>query len=236
MKAVILAAGYGSRLKAPIPKSLIRFSNGMCLLDYQLAALRSVLPLEQAFIVVGFKKELIMEAAPKCSFLYNNRFDRTNTAKSLLLALERLDDDVLWMNGDVYADTEVIRSVAKAPGNVILVNRSRVCNEEVGYKTDADGYIVRIAKGIPDAEGEALGINKIIKQDVPALASLLAEVGDNDYFERAIEIGIERGIFSFRTIEVPGRFVKEMDFPSDFEAIQAYLSKGEKNEIPGPCD
>lgn len=200
----------------------------MCLLDYQLAALRSVLPLEQIFIVVGFKKELIMEAAPKCSFLYNERFDRTNTAKSLELALERIDDDVLWMNGDVYADPEVILSVAYAPGNIVLVDRSRISGEEVGYKADASGYVVRLAKGIPDAQGEALGINKVSKQDVPALASLLAEVDDNDYFERAIEIGVERGIFTFRTIEVPGHFVKEMDFPTDFEIIQAHLSKGEE--------
>ncbi|MEW5954128.1 MAG: phosphocholine cytidylyltransferase family protein [Bacillota bacterium] len=229
MKAVILSAGCGSRLKAPIPKCLIRFSNGMCLLDYQLAALSSVLPIEQVFIVVGFKKELIMEAAPKCSFLYNHRFDRTNTAKSLALALERLDDEVLWMNGDVYVEPEVLRSVIDAPGNVILVNRSHVFDEEVCYISDATGHVVKLAKGISDAHGEALGVNKVCGQDVRALARLLAKVDDGDYFERAIEIGVERGMFSFRTIEVSKQFVKEMDFQTDFEAIENYLiNRGEK--------
>lgn len=229
MKAVILSAGCGSRLKAPIPKCLIRFSNGRCLLDYQLDALSSVLPIEQVFIVVGFKKELIMETAPKCTFLYNHRFNRTNTAKSLALALERLDDNVLWMNGDVYVEHEVLRSVIDAPGNVILANRSHVSDEEVCYMCDATGNVVKLAKGIRDAHGEALGVNKVCTQDLRALARLLAKVDDNDYFERAIEIGVERNIFSFRTIEVSKQFVKEMDFHADFQEIEDYLiDRGEK--------
>lgn len=225
MKAVILAAGRGSRLNANIPKNLIPFANGKCILEHQLSALRSVLDIEHVYIVVGYKKEMIMEAAPKCTFVYNDKFASTNTAKSLAIALERIDDDVLWINGDVYAETAVFQATATVSENIILVNKFTVAHEEVAYSTDLDGNIVKLAKGILNAQGEALGINKVCRSTVPALTSLLKEVTDADYFERAIEIGIERGIFSFRAFEMPEYYVKEMDFPVDFEAIQDYLRK-----------
>jgi L-glutamine-phosphate cytidylyltransferase len=225
VKAVILSAGYGSRLKAPIPKSLVRFSSGKCLLDYQLAALTKFVLVQDIFIIVGFKKELIMEAAPACTFLYNDRFDRTNTAKSLALALERLDDDILWINGDVYAEPNSLERIAKAPGNAILVERSRVSDEEVCFTMDAKGNIARLAKNVSMAEGEALGINKVRRTDVKALTKLLGEVSDKDYFERGIELGIERGLFSFSPVDAQGQFVKEMDFQADLDAIEIYLNK-----------
>jgi choline kinase len=225
LKAVILSAGYGSRLQAPVPKSLVRFSNGKCLLDYQLEALGKLFPFPDIAIVVGFKKELIMQAAPTCRYLANDRFDGTNTAKSLLLALQHIDDDVLWMNGDVYAEPAIAADVAAAPGNVILVDKAKTSDEEVCYTTNAQGHVVQLAKAITDAEGESLGINKVTREDVRTLVKMLDEVGDKDYFERGIELGIERKLFSFTTVDVQNRFVKEMDFQADLDAIEAYLSK-----------
>lgn len=186
MRAVILAAGFGSRLRAAVPKCLIRFSSGRCLLDYQLAELSRVMEPHRVHIVVGFRKELVLDAAPGCTFVYNERFDRTNTARSLLRAVERLDDDVLWMNGDVYADPGMITRVAAAEGNVVLADTARVADEEVCYTTGADGTIRRLAKGLAGAEGEALGINKVTRAALPALAAELRRVADQDYFEAAM--------------------------------------------------
>lgn len=225
MKVVILLAGYGSRLRASEPKSLVKFRNGRSILDYQLEALAQLVPVQDIYMVVGFKKELIMEAAPRCTFVYNERFDRTNTAKSLLLALARIDDDVLWLNGDVFFDSDVITPVAQASDNRILVNRARVADEEVCYTLDAAGRVKRLAKGLEAvAAGEALGINVVRRADRAAFVSLLDEVGDQDYFERAIELGIERGMFEFRPMDVGQGFVKEMDFQGDYDLIDRHLS------------
>jgi len=225
MKVVILLAGYGSRLRASEPKSLVKFRNGHSILDYQLEALAQIVPLQDIYMVVGFKKELIMEAAPRCTFVYNERFDRTNTAKSLLLALGRIDDDVLWLNGDVFFDCDVITPIVAASDNRILVNRARVADEEVCYTLDATGCVQRLAKGLESvASGEALGINVVRRADRAALVSLLDEVGDQDYFERAIELGIERGLFKFRPMDVGKGFVKEMDFQDDYDLIDRHLS------------
>lgn len=227
MKVVILLAGYGSRLRATEPKSLVKFRNGRSILDYQLEALTKFVPLQDIYMVVGFKKELIMESASSCTFVYNERFDRTNTAKSLLRALARIDDDVLWLNGDVFFDSDVIKPVATANENLILVNRASVADEEVCYTLDEAGRVQRLAKGLgAAATGEAVGINLIRRIDRTALVSLLDEVGDQDYFERAIELGIERELFEFRPMDVEQRFVKEMDFQVDYDLIDQYLSVG----------
>lgn len=225
MKVVILLAGYGSRLRASEPKCLVKFRNGRSILDYQLEALGRLVPLQDIYMVVGFKKELIMEAAPRCTFVYNERFDRTNTAKSLLLALARIDDDVLWLNGDVFFDSDVITPVAAASDNRILVNRARVDDEEVCYTLDGAGRVQRLAKGLESvAVGEALGINVVRRADRATLVRLLDEVADQDYFERAIELGIERGLFEFRPMDVEQGFVKEMDFQGDYDLIDRHLS------------
>lgn len=231
MKVVILLAGYGSRLRGSEPKSLVKFRNGHSILDYQLEALTQFVSLQNIYMVVGFKKELIMESAPRCTFVYNERFDRTNTAKSLLLALARIDDDVLWLNGDVFFDTDVITSIAVANENLILVNHASVADEEVCYTLDGAGRVQRLTKGLGAvATGEAVGINLVRRTDRAALVSLLDEVGDQDYFERAIELGIERGLFEFRPMDVGQRFVQEMDFQSDYDLIDQYLSAGENDE------
>jgi choline kinase len=41
-------------------------------------------------LVVGFKKDLIMESFPNLTYVYNQYFDQTNTAKSLLKAIKKL--------------------------------------------------------------------------------------------------------------------------------------------------
>ena len=57
MKAVILAAGVGSRLKSVLPKSLNKLPNGKTIIDNQINILRK-LGVKEIFVVVGFKKEM----------------------------------------------------------------------------------------------------------------------------------------------------------------------------------
>lgn len=229
MKVVILLAGYGSRLRATEPKSLVKFGNGRSILDYQLEALAQFVSLQDIYMVVGFKKELIMESAPSCTFVYNECFDRTNTAKSLQRALVRIDDDVLWLNGDVFFRSDVIKPVVTSNENLVLVNHASVADEEVCYTLDGAGRVQLLAKGLGAAAiGEAVGINFIRRTDRMLLLNLLDEVGDQDYFERAIELGIERELFQFRPMDVGQTFVKEMDFQVDYDQINQHLSMGDE--------
>lgn len=221
-RAVILLAGLGSRLGRPHPKPLTQLADGTSILERQLGVLRDMnIP---AVGVVGFKMELIMEAAPGILFAYNPDFDTTNTAKSLLCALRQLrGEDVLWMNGDVVFDPVILRRLLDTGEAAVAVNNARTSEEEVKYTLNADGYIDRISKTVKEARGEALGINFIPAALVGAFCEKLAAVNDNDYFERAMELLIEERGNVFRAVDVADALCVEVDFAADLERVNELL-------------
>lgn len=133
MKAVILAAGMGTRFGTLIPKPLTSLKNEKTILDSQISKLLKIDGLDNVYIVVGYKKELIMEAHPEGIFVYNEAYAQTNTAKSLLTALEKLDDDVIWLNGDVYFDAEILNFLRDSETSACLVDTKKCGDEEIKY-------------------------------------------------------------------------------------------------------
>ena len=87
LQVVILAAGMGTRLGKPWPKPLTPLADGRSIMQQQLENVEKVFKGEaRTTIVVGFKLEMIMEAHPNASYVYNEIYDQTNTSKSLLKA------------------------------------------------------------------------------------------------------------------------------------------------------
>jgi len=220
LKAVILAAGIGSRLGKKLPKSLIVLPNGKTILENQLNALKDA-GIKEIMIVIGFKKELIMEYYPNAMYIYNPMFHMTNTAKSLQLALELIEpDDVIWVNGDVFLEEKVIEKLIERDGNCVAVNKLQCGEEEVKYKTNINGEITEISKEIVEAEGEAVGVNKICKKkDFQLFLKCLRKCKDTDYFEKAIEMSIHEGVI-FQAVDISGYKCIEVDFPEDLDIIR----------------
>jgi len=116
VQIVILAAGMGTRLGKPWPKPLTPLKDGRSILQQQIENVVSVFGDEARIsIVVGFKLEMILEAHPDATFIYNENYDQTNTSKSLLKALRAAHESgVLWLNGDVVFDERVLHRVKGA--------------------------------------------------------------------------------------------------------------------------
>ncbi len=221
-QVVILLAGMGSRLGRPHPKSLTPLDNGETILSRQLRILKSFDL--SVCAVVGFKKDLIMEAASDLLFVYNANYDTTNTSKSLLAALQHFEDqDVMWLNGDVVFDPEIIELMLSANTSAVAVNNARVAEEEIKYTLNADGYINQISKQVKNALGEGLGINLIKAKDLSDFKQKLDDVDDNDYFERGMELLIEDKGNVFKAVDVGNRNCVEVDFAEDLEAAKTML-------------
>jgi CDP-glycerol glycerophosphotransferase len=220
-QVVILAAGLGTRLGRPHPKTLTPLRDGKSILRHQLDRIQAAFSGQaRVTIVVGFKMNLIMEAAPEALFVYNEVYDQTNTSKSLLKALKLSSPGgVLWLNGDVvFVDglLESVREVTAADESFICVNTESVAEEEVKYTLDGDGYVKDLSKQVREgALGEAVGINYVTEADKATLIARLEACADQDYFERGVETAIAEAGSRYRAVDISRFGVVEVDFDAD---------------------
>lgn len=226
MKIIILAAGIGSRLGNPFPKPLTPLKNGKSIMRMQTDNIASMYNIDDVNVVVGFKKELIMERFPELTYVYNPFFDRTNTSKSLLQALKKhRDKSVLWLNGDVVFDVKLLNVLNPYINNnesFVAVNTSKVAEEEVKY-TLKDGYIDKLSKTVQNGLGEAVGINFISSKDIIKFINRLEECDDNDYFERGLELAIEKDQLKIKAVDISNYNCMEIDFVEDLENVNNLL-------------
>ena len=221
-QVVILAAGMGTRLARPLPKPLTELRDGRSIMKQQIDNLKTAFGESyRVMIVVGFKLEAIIERFPEATFVYNEFFDQTNTSKSLLKALQASGDGgVLWLNGDVVFDPQVLVRVTEfveSNQSFVVVNQSKVSDEEVKYTLDDSGFIAELSKQVVGGLGEAVGINFVASQDKAALIKRLIEVDDQDYFERGIELAIENDGLRFKAVDISDLYAVEIDFAEDLD-------------------
>lgn len=132
MKAVILAAGQGTRLRPltdSLPKCLVPV-NGVPILQYQLQALEQV-GIRECAIVVGYLKEQIEQhfgskfRSISLDYIFNEHFAETNNIYSLWAARDHLRDDIILVEGDILFDQNIFGGVPQTPRilNIAIVAR-----------------------------------------------------------------------------------------------------------------
>lgn len=227
-QAVILAAGMGTRLGRPFPKPLTPLSDGRTIMQQQMDNLHQVFERDlRITTVVGFKLDLILEAFPDVTYIYNEAYDQTNTNRSLLKALRlSATGGVLWMNGDVVFDPAVlsaVRPLIEEDRSFICVNTAAVGEEEVKYTVDDAGNVAELSKQVLNARGEAVGINYVSSSDKALLISRLAECTESDYFERGIEMSIDKDGMQVIPVDIGEYFAVEVDFEEDLNRANEHL-------------
>ena len=221
-QVTILAAGMGTRLGRPFPKPLTPLNDGRTIMQQQLDNISEAFGADtHVQIVVGFKLDLILEAAPEAVFVYNERYDQTNTGKSLMKALRSsAEGPVVWMNGDVVFEPAILKRLQvniDAGQTAIAVNTSAVSDEEVKYTVDANGMVKELSKTVVGGLGESVGINVIAAKDKAALIKRLEECDDQDYFERGIELAIDNDGEKVLPIDISDLFAVEVACGADCE-------------------
>ena len=223
MKAIILAAGIGSRLGNSNPKPLTKLNNGESILGRQVAYLSEYLGVTNIIAIVGYKKDLIMESFPNLLYVYNNFYDTTNTSKSLLAGLNKIENEnVLWLNGDVVFEKELLPQIIKCSKSCMAVNTNSVGEEEIKYNIFDDGNIKEVSKTVSPALGEAVGINKLISSDLSLFKENLEKCDEQDYFEKALELSIQDGM-KIIPVDINKYLCMEIDFLDDLEQINKQI-------------
>ena len=161
MKALILAAGVGSRL-APLtdhlPKSLVEV-NGTPILMKQTENLLAC-GITDITVVSGYLSHVLASAVggkyPEITVLESVDYAITNNMYSAYLAREAMaGQGFLMMNADVFFDASVIRALMDCPyPNAIAVDAGRYTEESMKV-SERKGKLTAIAKTIPPAQ--ALG-------------------------------------------------------------------------------
>ena len=218
----------GTRLGKPWPKPLTPLKDGRTIMQQQMENITKTFGTDSRIgVVVGFKLEMIMEAHPSASFVYNEVYDQTNTSKSLLKALRASQESgVLWLNGDVVFDSKVLERVAdriKNEKSFVCVNTSATADEEVKYTVNEKGFIKELSKTVKNALGEAVGINFISAHEKANVITQLENCADQDYFERGLELAIEKNGIEMEPVDISDLFAVEVDFQADLDRANAGL-------------
>jgi choline kinase len=234
MKAVILAAGQGTRIRSvhgEHPKCLIEVDEST-ILDHQLEAL-SMAGINDVAIVVGYEKEQIVAHVKSKELSYNQRihfienpaFAITNNIYSLWLAIDWLrGDSFSVLNADVIFDPAIFNSAVQpyAPISMIV---DPLWRDETMKVVIEDDRVTRMSKIISREEfsGTYIGITVFSKsiQDrlFGRLSDLIAAGRVNDFFNIAVQELADEGVHIGYT-STDGLAWAEIDDPLDLTFAQ----------------
>lgn len=181
MRAIILAAGQGLRLKPltdDVPKCLVPF-RGRPLLDRMLDALRASGVTDVA-AVTGYRADALRGRG--LTLRHNAEYASTNMVHSLFCAADLLDgDDVLVVYGDVLIRPALLRSFCahEAPIAVAVNTKWRELwslrmedplTDAETLKLGDGGRIIEIGKkahSYADVQGQYMGLIRVAKAALP---------------------------------------------------------------------
>ncbi|MFI5232994.1 MAG: NTP transferase domain-containing protein [Gemmatimonadales bacterium] len=233
MRAVILVAGRGTRLRATteMPKCLLA-PGGTALIDRYVTQLDSLGV--AATVVVGFRGDAVSrrltELAPRhAPTVVTNSDYELGSILSLARGLDGFTGDLLLMDGDVLFDPELLRRLVRAPhGNALLVDvGTAFTGEEYMAGIDA-GRVTELRRAaVPrhESSGEWVGFARL---DAPAVAALrdaiavrIAAGETGGGYEDALASIL--GACDLRCVGTEGLPWIEIDFPEDARRAEALL-------------
>ncbi len=231
MKAIILAAGIGSRISKFIeekPKSMVDIG-GVPLIRYTVDMLRQK-GIEDITIVVGYKASVIMKELDdrNINFVYNPFYDVTNGIASMWFAREHLTegDDTVIMSGDVYLEPEIVDElIALDKSPVLLADSTRRVEADYRYQYE-NGILKKFGKDltVEETTGECLGVAKLKGDFVNTYKTHMIEMINRQchsvWWENVLyDLAPKTDIYVH---DVAGAFWAEVDYIEDCRRIRKH--------------
>ncbi|RVM17894.1 sugar phosphate nucleotidyltransferase [Sinorhizobium meliloti] len=247
-KAVILAAGFGSRLR-PLtdlrPKPLVEV-NGTPILHNALRNLEAV-GVQEVTIVVGYRKDAIQYACGgrfggiEINYVESSVFDRTGSAYSLWLARETLlSGDCYLLEGDVFFEEDALRYlIVGDAANVAAVAPFDRSMEGSAVLLSGDGFISEVrlkqtaAKLVPEGPPlfKTMNLIRFSGADlrsmiVPALNDLIGSGATRAYTEELLAHLIDQRGLQLAAVRCDDLKWYEIDSEEDLRIAERMFQLG----------
>ncbi len=211
MRAILLAAGMGTRLRPltlEIPKSLIEV-NGKPLLERQVEFLKEK-GINEIIVVTGYLNEKFEYLKEKygVKLVFNDKYDIYNNIYSMYLVREYLADSYV-IDADVYINrnfivTDINKSTYFSAYKRNVKNEWKLCFDEnkkvndieiingdgfilcgVSYWSKNDGILIkdRIEEALKTGDFTNLYWDDIVKNNLKDLDVRIEEINDDDIYE-----------------------------------------------------
>ena len=111
LKAIILAAGKGTRMKSELPKVVHRI-DGQCLVDYVIDAAKGA-GAKDICLVVGYKHEVVEAEISHQDVQYVLQTEQLGTGHAVMMAKEYINDNDFYRNAMVDCSIEELNLYQK---------------------------------------------------------------------------------------------------------------------------
>jgi len=241
MKAIILAAGVGSRIR-PLtdnrPKCLLKV-DGKTILEMMISHLQGC-GINEVVFVLGYLQEQIKGFVKtnfpdlKAHFVTNVRYAETNTGFSLMLTREYIkESNFIKFDADVVFDKEILKKLIECEYvNCLCIDKNiNLDAEEIKVIIEDENRVIKASKTVnpKDAVGESIGIEKISSETAKLLFAELEKMMEDEknhqeYYESAYERLIEKSV-PFYALDISGLKWTEIDTKEDFIIAERIFSQ-----------
>lgn len=213
MKALILAAGFGSRLMPltkDVPKTMVEYK-GKRLIEYELEALLGAgLSVDDIAVVGGYKVEILREFLSKNyklkNFFENKNYASTNMLHSLFCARKLMDEcilkrqDLLVSYADIVYFAPCIEALMRAKGELLICVNLKwqelwqrrfndILSDAESLKMkeiNGESFISELGKkpkNLSEIEGQYMGLFKFSHEFLPRVIELYEGLDKNALFD-----------------------------------------------------
>ncbi len=232
MKALILAAGKGTRLY-PLtinkPKGLLKIGNNTIL--NRLVNQFRELGIKEITIVTGFKKELIQDnfkEDKKITLINYNDYEKTNNLHTLWSVRDHLNNDIIVSFADLLLDIEIIKKLLFSKKDISLaVHTMNVLSGTMPIHV-VDNKVKSITTtNKKDASGNFIGIGKFSKKGCEVLIDHMKNIINSENINNYYTIAIDNYVRNNGYVE--GINIKdlkwiEIDDMKDYESAKKIFS------------
>ena len=240
MRAIIIAAGRGSRLgeiTENVPKPLVEV-NGESILGRQIFLFKQ-LGIDDIVVITGYKREKII--FKDVNYVVNHLYSSTEQLFSLMRARNFLSGELIVTFGDIIYDQEILNQMISEKGDLVLAFEK---NWKESYANRSDNPAIysdfahiknkKVNKFFTNLDDESFDTDDVVEFiGMMKLSSNITEVFLTQYLE--IEKEAEKlKIISFLEmlrssgVDMSTYFVKnkwcEIDTPQDLEIARSVFS------------